>query len=325
MKVWRRRLLFASGALLATPSVLPQSRQVHRVAALSGGRQSDTEAYFSEFLTGMRARGYREGDDLSIDAQFAEYSPERAGRLAAEIAARKPEVILTSGSGTTPAIRLAPPLPVVFVHSGDPVEAGYADSFARPGRNATGISLLALDLLAKRLEFLKQVKPSLRRVAFLASPLHPGQKRELATSRAAAAKLGAEVVYYEVRNPTELDAALSDIVAERPDGALLFSDSLMIGQRQMLAEFFLKHRIPSVAGWSAFPDSGHLLSYGPERSRVWRRLSYFVDRILKGARPADLPIEFPTVFELVINRRTAAAMGISMSQALLLRADRVIE
>lgn len=325
MKIWRRRLLFASGTLLAAPRVLAQSRQVRWVAFLSGGGPADTQAYLSEFLNGMRTLGYREGDDLAIDAQYAEYSPERADRLAAEIAARKPSVILATGGGVTPAAQLTPPLPVVFVYSGDPVEAGYADSLARPGRNATGVSLLALDLIVKRLQFLKEIKPNLRRVAFLASPLHPGQKRELAASRAAAAQLGVEVIYFEVRNPAELAVALPAVAAEKPDGALLFSDSLMIGQRQVLFEFFLKHRIPSVAGWSAFPDSGHLLSYGPERNAVWRRASYFVDRILKGARPADLPIELPTVFELVVNRRTAAAMGLSLPQAILVRADRVIE
>ncbi len=325
MKIWRRRLLFTSGALLATSRLLAQSRRVNWVAFLSGGRPSDTEAYFGEFLNGMRALGYREGDSLSIDAQYAEYSTERASRLAAEIAARKPAVILTSGGGITPAVQLTPPLPVVFVFSGDPVEAGYAESLGRPGRNATGVSLLALDLIAKRLEFLKELKPSLRRVAFLASPLHPGQKRELAASRAAAAQLGVDVIYHEVQNPAEIAAALPVVVAEKADGALLFSDSLMIGQRQVLAEFFLKHRIPSVAGWSAFPESGHLLSYGPERTAVWQRLAYFVDRILKGARPADLPIELPTVFELVVNRRTAAAMGLTIPQSILLRANRVIE
>lgn len=323
--MWRRRLLITSGALLGTSYALAQSLPVHRVAFLSGGRPSDSEAYFREFLSGMSALGYRDGDNLSIDAQFAEYSPERAATLAVEIAARKPAVILATGSGIAAASRLMPPLPVVFMHSGDPVEAGFADSIARPGRNATGITLLALDLIAKRLELLKEIKPNIRRVAFLASPLHPGQKGELAAARAAAAKLGVDVVYHEVRTPAELVAALPVVASEKPDGALLFSDALMSGQRQMLSEFFLKHRIPSAAGWSAFPDSGHLISFGPERNAVWRRLAYFVDRIVKGASPADLPIELPTIFELVVNRSTAAAMELSVPQVVLARALRVVE
>lgn len=304
--------------------MLAQSGQPHRVAFLAGGTRSDAEAGFKAFLGGMQALGYHEGVNLAVDAQYAEYSAERGRRLAADIASRRPVAIVATGGGIDFAYRLAPPLPVVFVHSGNPVDAGYADSLSRPGRNATGISLMALDLIVKRMEFLKQVKPSLRRVAFLASPEHPGHPRELAASRAAAVQLGVEVVYHEVGTPAELAAALPVVAAEKPDGALLFSDALMVGQRQQLAEFFLKNRIPSAAGWSAFPDSGHVLSYGPERLAVWRRISYFVDRILKGARPAELPIELPTTFELVVNRRAAAAMGLSLPQAILVRADRII-
>jgi putative ABC transport system substrate-binding protein len=315
----------AAGALLAAPRVLGQTGQVHRVAFLSGGRQSDSESFYAAFVEGMRTLGYHEGRNLELDARYADYSSERAGKLAGEIAARKPAVILTTGGGIAPAVRQFPPSPVVFIHSGDPIEAGFADSLPRPGRNATGISLMALDLIAKRMDFLKQIRPKMRRVAFLASPEHAGQKRELAASRVAAEQLGVEVTYHEARTPAELASALPAVVEGRPDGALLFSDALMVGQRRELAAFFLKHNIPSAAGWSAFPDSGHLLSYGPERHAVWRRAVQFVDRIIKGARPAEIPIELPTVFELVVNRRTAAAMKITLPQTVLVRADKVIE
>jgi putative ABC transport system substrate-binding protein len=324
-QIQRRQLLIAAGAMLVAPRALAQAGRTHWVAFLSGGRPSDSEQFLNAFLGGMREHGYRVGANLSIDAQYAEYSTERAAKLAAEIAGRKPAVILAQGGGIAPACRLSPPLPVVFLHSGDPVEAGYVDSLARPGRNATGISLLALDLILKRMEFLKDVKPGLRRVAFLASPEHAGHKRELAASRTAAAQLGVQVSYYEVSTPADIAAALPKVAAEKPDAALLFSDSLMIGQRQLLAEFFLRQRIPSAAGWSAFPDSGHLLSYGAERSAVWRRLAYFADRILKGARPADLPVELPTIFELVVNRKTAAEMGLAVPPSILARADRAVD
>ena len=234
-------------------------------------------------------------------------------------------VVVTQGAAHGPAARHAPPLPVVFLHSGDPVEAGLTESFAHPGRNATGVSLLAVDLTEKRMELLKQMVPKMRRVAFLANPEHPGEQRELAASRAAATQLGLAVTYYQTRNPAELDNALGAVVAARPDGALLFSDALMLGQRPKLAAFFLQHRIPSATGWSDFPESGHLPSYGPDRRAAWHRVAYFVDKTLKGARPADLPIELPTVFETVINRRTATAMQLSVSPAILVRADRMIE
>ncbi len=321
----RRQLLMAAGALVAQPRVLAQSGRVHRVAFLSGGRQSDNASGFEAFVAGLHALGYQEGRNLDLDARYADYSPEQAGKLAAEIAARRPAAILASGGGIAPAIRMSQLLPVVFIHSGDPVDAGYADSLSRPGRNATGISMMALDLIAKRMEFLKEIRPNMRRMVFLASPEHAGQKRELAASRAAAEQFGVEVLYHEVRTPAELASALPAVAKGKPDAALLFSDALMVGQRQELAAFFLNHKIPSAAGWSAFPDSGHLLSYGPERQAVWRRAASFVDRLIKGANPSDLPIELPTVFELVVNRRTAAAMNLTLPRAILARADRVIE
>ncbi len=245
--------------------------------------------------------------------------------LAGEIAALGPAVIVASGVGIAPAFRLSPPVPVAFLMSGDPVDAGFADTLARPGRNATGVSLLALDLIVKRMEILKAIHPRLRRVALLASPEHAGQRHELAASKAAAMQLGIEVSYHEARNPAELERALADVAVARPDGALIFSDALMSGQRKVLAAFFLKHRIPSAAGWSAFPEVGHLVSYGPERGAAWRRMAYYVDRILKGARPGDLPVELPTVVEMVVNRRTAAAMGLELPPAIVARADRVID
>jgi putative ABC transport system substrate-binding protein len=202
--------------------------------------------------------------------------------------------------------------------------AGYANTLARPGRHATGVSLLALDLIPKRLELLVQVRPALRRVAFLASPEHPGQQFELAASRAAAERFGIVVDYHEARTPAELAAALPAVAAQRPGAAMLFSDALMVGQRAALAAFFLKQRIPSAAGWVGFPESGHLLSYGPERAAAWRRLASFVDKVLQGTPAGELPVELPTVFELAVNRRTAAALELVLPPALMARADRVI-
>ena len=321
----RREIVFATGAVIAAPGVLAQPRPLPRIALLSGGRQSDSANSFSALLDGLRALGYQEGRTIEIDARYADYSAAQAQRLASEIASRKPALIVTSGSGIEPAIRLSPALAVVFVHSGNPVDAGFADSLARPGRNATGISLMALDLIAKRMEHLKQLQPAMRRVAFLASPEHAGQQREFAASRAAAELAGVDVTYLEARTPEELAAALPKVVEARPGGALLFSDALMYGQRQALAAFFLTHKIPSAAGYSAFPDSGHVLSYGPERLAVWRRVANFVDRIIKGAQPSEMPIELPTTFELVINRRSATAMGLTVPRELLVSADRLVD
>jgi putative ABC transport system substrate-binding protein len=317
-------MLVATAACVAVPGALAQPGSRPRVALLFGGKPSDSTPFVDALLGELRALGYEDGRTVEIDARYANYSATEAERLALELAGRRPAAIVASGGGIEPAVRLARQVPVVFVHSGDPVEAGFADSLSRPGRNATGISLLALDLIFKRMEFLKQVRPSMQRVALLASPEHPGQQRELAASRAAAARFGVEVLYHEARTPAELAAALPRVPNGRPDAALLFSDALMLGQREALAAFFLAHKIPSGAGYSAFPDSGHVMSYGPERLAVWRRIAHFVDRIVKGARPAGMPIELPTVFELVINRRSASAMDLVVPQQLLVRADRVI-
>lgn len=327
----RRRLIVAGAsaafgsALLASTGAARAQGRTYRVGFLSGGSRSDSARFLASYLDGMRELGYREGENLRLDARFANYSAEEAVTLAAEIAKDKPSVIIANGGGIGPACRLNPPLPVVFLHSGDPVVAGFADSYARPGRNATGVSLLALDLIVKRMELLREIHPRMRRIAFLASPEHAGQKRELEASQDAAAKLKVSVGYYEARTPAELAIALNKLALDRPDGALLFSDALMVGQRQPLAEFFLKHRIPSAGGWIAFAQSGHLLTFGPERHAVWRRLATFTDRIIRGARPGELPIELPSKFELAVNVRTAAAMKLVIPQSILQRADQLID
>jgi putative ABC transport system substrate-binding protein len=324
----RRGFVLGLGSVLALPAggVWGQAATPHRVAYLSSSSRSDTAAGFAALLDGLRELGYVEGRNLVMDAHWADYSAERVTQLAAEIAARRPALIVTQGGGLRAASRLSPSIPLVFLQSGDPVEAGFADSYARPGRNATGVSLLAVDMIPKRIELLQQLLPKLRRVAFLANPEHPGEQRELAATRAAAEHLRLEVVLYrQTRSPGEIDVALGAVAAARPDATVLFSDALMLGQRQPLAAFFLKHRIPSVTGWATFAESGHLLSYGPNQLAAWRRVAYFVDRVLKGARPGDLPIELPTTIETVVNRRTATAMGLSVPPALLARADRIIE
>lgn len=319
----RRRILAAAAACVATIGVPAQTRDKPRIALLSGARQADTAHLVEALLGELRALGYEDGRTMDFDARYADYSDAQGERLAAEIAARKPAVIVANGRGIDLAFRLSP-LPMVFIHSGNPVDAGFVDSLPRPGRHATGISLMALDLVAKRMEFLKQLRPQLRRLALIASPEHAGQQRELEASRAGAAAFGLEVRYHEARTPAELTAALPQVTEGRPDAALLFSDALMFGQRQPLAAFFLDRKIPSGAGYSAFPESGHVMSYGPERKAVWRRVAHFVDRIVKGARPSELPVELPTVFELVINRRSAQAMNLVVPPQLMVLADRVI-
>lgn len=322
----RRRLLLVSLGVAGLPGVAAaQTVAPPRVAVLSGGSKADNAELFKFFIDGLHQRGYREGRSVALEERWADYSGDRLQAAAAAIGALRPAVVVTVAGGADAARRLLPSVPHVFLHSGDPVAAGLVESYARPGRNATGISLLATELIEKRMEFLKQIVPSLRRMAFLANPEHPGEHRELAASRSAAQRLGIEVSYHQARNRAELGKVLEAMIASRPDAASLFSDGLMTGQNRVLAEFFMKHRIPSIAGWVRFAEAGHLLSYGPDRREAWRRLAYFVDKIVKGARPSDLPVELPTLFELAVNRRTAAALRLTLPQQLLARADRVLE
>jgi putative ABC transport system substrate-binding protein len=295
------------------------------VGLVYGGTTSDGESLVAALRAGLQELGYREGDNITLDTRYADYSPQRAAAMAAELAALKTAVIIASGAGIGPACRLAPQIPVVFLHSGDPVVAGFADSFARPGRNATGVSLLALDLIPKRIELLVQMVPGMRRLAFLASPEHPGQQYELKASREAAERFRLTVDYHEARTPAELGAALPAVAAQRPDAAMLFSDALMVGQRKELATFFSQHHIPSAAGWVGFPEVGHLLSYGPQRAAAWRRLPHFVDKILRGTAPGELPVELPTVIEMAVNRRTAGAMKLALPATIITRADKVFD
>lgn len=323
----RRRMLLGVGsamASLALPKAIRAAPE-NRLGFLSGGTQADSASFFAALMQELRALGYREGENLVMDARYASYSDEQAARLAEQLAATKPAAIIASGGGISAAYRLAVPIPVLFMHSGNPVDAGFVESFARPGGKATGISLLALDLMPKRVELLREIRPKLRHLAFLASPEHPGQHRELAAARAAARDLRLDISYYEARTPAELQDALGRVALARPDGALLFSDALMVGQRRPLAEFFLKQRIPSAAGWSAFPEAGHVLSYGPERLAAWRRLAHFADRVLRGAKPAELPVELPAEIEMVVNRTSATAMDLVLPAEILSRADRIID
>lgn len=324
------RRAFVGGALAIASqglmrSVHAQAARGPRVGLIYGGTASDAAMLVAALRAGLQELGYRDGENMTLDTRYADYSAERAGALARELADLKAAVVVASGAGIGPACRLSPAIPVVFLHSGDPVVAGFVDSYARPGRNATGVSLLALDLIPKRIELLAQAQPNMRRLAFLASPEHPGQQHELRASREAAERFRLTVDYHEARTPAELAAALPAVAAQRPSAAMLFSDALMVGQRKELAEFFIQHNIPSAAGWVGFPEVGHLLSYGPQRAAAWQRLPSFVDKILKGTPPGELPVELPTVFEMAVNRRTAAAMKLALPPAIVARADKVFD
>jgi putative ABC transport system substrate-binding protein len=205
------------------------------------------------------------------------------------------------------------------------VDAGFVQSFARPGTNMTGISLMSLELAGKRIELLKEFVPTVRRMAVLTRPEHPGEPRERAASEESAGKAGLSLVYVPIRSAGELDGAFRSIAEQRCDSLLVFPDGVTIQNAARIGQFAAERRIPAISGWDTFADNGFLLSYGPRLIDSYRDLARFADRILRGTKPAELPVELPRTVELVVNRRTANAIGVKIPSSILLRADRVIE
>jgi putative ABC transport system substrate-binding protein len=326
----RRQAMAAIAA--ASFDVLSAARSVHaqpaprpaRVAWISADQAAGSN--YASFIDGLRSLGYVEGRNLKLDARWGGGSPERVEVLARELIRTRPQILVTQGgSAIFPTMRARPTMPIVFVYSGDPVEARLADSFARPGQNLTGISLLSLDLVGKRMELLKEVLPGLKRVAVLANPEHPGEQSELRVSQDAAKRLGLTLEYFSARTPSQLEEALAGIAKLRVNALVVFPDAVMNGYSERIAAFALSSRIPAISGWSPFVERGNFMSYAPDQPAVYRRVAIYVDKILKGANAADLPIELPTTVELAINLSTAKRLGIVVPQSVLLRADKVIE
>ena len=325
----KRRLLnrwLALAPLLAGPCAVAQPKGPCRVAWVSMDKADANSPVIAAFRAGMAELGYTEGRNLTIDAWWADGSVPRLEQMRDDILRSKPDVIVTQGGvALRPMLHASVGVPVVFSMSADPVDAKVAASYAQPGGNVTGVTLFAAEMAGKRLAFLREVLPAAKRVAVVANPLHPGAQRELKTAREAAATLGLDLSYFPTPTAAELDAALADIVKARAEAVLVFSDGFALANADRLAAFSLQHRIAVVAGWTPFAQRGALLAYGPQFADVYRRLATYVDRIHRGARPGDLPIEQPTKIELVLNLKTARALGLTMPQALLLRADEVIQ
>ena len=302
-----------------------QPAQVFRIGWLSNDRAAGSP-FLDAVREGLREFGYVEGRNLIIDARWGEGSAERIEQLAADLVRSQPQVIVTQGGPAThPVRRAGATMPVVFLNSGDPVAAGLVDSFARPGGNFTGISLLSLELVGKRMELLKEIIPSLRRIAVLANPEHPGEPGELRASREAARRLGVAIEYFQVRSMADLEAILPAVLKSRSEAIVLFPDAATMRYSERLAQFAARNRIPAISGWAMFVDRGNLMSYGPNQRESYRRLAFYIDKILKGAKPSELPVELPARVELVVNIRAARAIGLTVPRTVLLRADRVSE
>jgi putative tryptophan/tyrosine transport system substrate-binding protein len=296
-------------------------RRVGYVQANFGGFPS---GFYEVLREGLQDLGYQEGRNLVL-AYRASDDRARVAELVAELVRLKSEVIVVPGGAVAVAQEVTKTVPLVFSYSGDPIEAGFVKSLGRPGANMTGITWLAFDLVGKRLELLKEAAPRLSRVAVLANPAHPGEQRELAETQNTARAVGATVQYHQVKVAADFDAAFNASVKNNANALLVFPDGLTMRHRGQIAEFAAKHQLPSVFGWREYVEAGGLMSYGPNRVETARRLAVYVDKILRGAKPADLPVEQPTKFELVINLKTAKALGLSIPPSVLGRADEIIQ
>ncbi|MGE5848522.1 MAG: ABC transporter substrate-binding protein [Candidatus Methylomirabilota bacterium] len=304
-----------------------QAGKVYRVGHLSGSGEAASKPFLDAFREGMRALGYVEGQNWILDARYAEGKAERLSSLVQEVIHRKPDVLLVS---TTPGIVAAKAatstIPIVMVLVSDPVGTGVVPSLARPGGNITGLTTIVAELAGKRLEILKEIVPTASRIAVLVNPDNPGALPQMQSAEAAARKLGVDLrPVLEVRSPGDLERAFGAAVRARAHGALRMIDPLISTLRKETASLAAKHRLPIIYPSRQDVEAGGLVAYGTNLPDQFRQAATFVDKLLRGAKPADLPVEQPTTFELVINLKTAKAFGLTIPPSVLVRADQVIE
>jgi putative ABC transport system substrate-binding protein len=327
----RRKLLVALGAsVIAAPllSFGQQHGKIWRVGVLSLRRRPDSlDSYtYRAFSDGMRELGYVVGKNLVIEWRFADDNYERLPDLAAELVRLKVDVIVTAGPAATGAAQKATTTtPIVFGGTNDPVGSGFVKSLARPGGNITGLSNVSVEMSPKLLEMLLTMVPKLSRVAVLTNPSNSGHATMLKNVQAAAQKANVKVLPVEARNPQEIETAFSVMTKENAGAIIVARDALLNQQARQIVQLATKHRLPLVTSIREYVDAGGLMSYGPSITDSYRRAATYVDKIFKGAKPGDLPVEQPTKFELFINGKTAKALGLTIPQSLLISADKVIE
>jgi len=341
-RVWRRARSVPSAAFLAVVVVLhvvvafvapltveaqPTERPA-RIGLLGTASLSDARVprLLHAFRQGLRELGYVEGQNVVIELRLAEGQYDRLPGLAAELVRLKVDIIVVAGPPAIQAAKRATEtIPIIMASVGDPVTTGFVASLARPGGNITGISLMLHELVAKQLELLKEVVPKVSRVACLGNPANPAYAPQLRHAQDAAQALGVRLQVLEARDRGEIDSAFAAITAERAGAVIFLGDTVLLDHRTRIADHAVRRRLPTVFPLSESVEAGGLLAYGPSLADGFRRAARYVDKVLKGAKVADLPIEQPTTFELVINLKTAKALGLTIPQAVLQRADRVIQ
>jgi putative tryptophan/tyrosine transport system substrate-binding protein len=322
----RREFLGALGGAAVAWPLAAQAQKVYRIGFLGNSTAVLEANLVGSFREGLRELGYVEGQNIVIEYRWAEGKYERFPSLIAELLGQSVAVILTAGTPASLAVKKATnSVPLVMVGVGDPVATGLVASLARPGGSITGLTSAGEETEGKRCELLKEVIPKLSHVAVLWNPENPVLLLTLEEIRVAAQVLGIKVQVFEARNPGEIEESFKAIAGEQPGALLVMGDRLFLHNRQRIVHLATEQRLPVMPVHPELIEAGGLMSYGPSYAGMHRRAAYFVDRILKGAKPADLPVERPTKFELVINLKTAKALGLEVPPTLLARADEVIE
>jgi putative tryptophan/tyrosine transport system substrate-binding protein len=322
----RRAFLLSAAAAASLPKLAAtQGAKTLKIGWLTAQQEASLTPYLAALRKGFGELGYVEGQNLVIEYRFGNDRLDRVPELAAELVKSGVEVIVAQGAAVSEVSKLSLPVPIVYIFSGDPIAAGFADNLAHPRGNMTGVTLMAAELNSKRLEILRDIVPGLRRVAIIANPEHHGVNLERANSEETGQRLGIEIRYYPTPSLEALDAAFAAMKGDPGQAISVFSDGFAVQNRKLIFDFAADQRIPVVAAWSIFARSGAICSYGPLQSEQYRRLAGYVDRIAKGAKPAELPIQRPTKFETVINLKVAKLLRLTIPPALLASADELIE
>lgn len=325
IKMRRRRFLqLASGAAIAWPvgTRAQTAAKTHFVLWVSTEAQPDP--FIASFREGMRERGYVEGQNLIFILRYAPGDPVRLRQALPELLGVRADLIVSSGPAIL-AMRAATEKPVLFAISGDPVEMGIAESLARPGRNFTGTTFMSSEVAQKRVQLLKELLPGMSTLAILSQKNHPGEHSEHEATRAAADALSIRLAYVPFGAGPEIDDALQRVADVGANAMLVFPDGVTMVHRAKIADFAQSHRLPSMFGWREHCDAGGFASYGGSQRATYRQLAVYADRLLRGDKPQDLPIERVTRFEFVLNLKTARSLGLTVPPNLLARADEVIE
>ena len=325
----RRFLLTSLAAVLATPLAGEAQQAVSpaRIGFLGTSSLSDPRAarLVGAFRQGLRELGYGEGQNIAIEFRWAEGQYDRLPGLAADLVRLKVDVLVAGSQAAIQAAKHATEtIPIVMV-AADPVATGFVVSLARPGGNITGLSMMSAELIGKQLELLKELVPKASRVALLGNPANPGNAQWVRHAQDAAQALGVRLQPLEARDSREIDNAFAAMTKERADAVIVLNDTMLSDYRTRIADYAVRRHLPAVSGQSEHAEAGGLLAYEASRSDRWRRAATYVDKILKGAKAAELPVEQPTTLELIINLRTAKALGLTIPPSILARTDQVIE